>query len=243
MEAWRVFAGYGLEAPLGYCGCDVCLTDAQELEVVSTPIRKLPSDMFLVMSCSVVIDTKEEHAKALLPRAIELLAYGKSIASWDNELPFMDPWDWRKWKKKEVAVIEEFCAAWLEYGLSLSPRGYNCVDLETLIITLEKLGFAWREPLRNRIFDGTTEGLSTLLGFANFLVGGEFGEFGSLKEFGPALKYLNELIQSDQTLEALSNAVLVEETEPRAQAWFSALHDYLSTRAPGYFSPREYGLE
>jgi hypothetical protein len=113
-EAWREFGRYHFGRPLEVCRCDVCVSDAQEADLLSIPVHALPASVLQAYTDSAHESTPyaDDQYRALLPRYFELCAKADWPAG-SAELVFRRLYHsrWRDWPASEVTVIERFFAA------------------------------------------------------------------------------------------------------------------------------------
>ena len=146
----------------------------------------------------------------------------------------MDPWDWREWGSEAIEVIEEFCAAWLAYGTQLSPSGYPQVDAETMILTLERLGYDWLGYFKGLIHDGSAESLAGLIGLVSDMEEGKYQQSFLYDDPG-ACSSIEELLLAKSTIDALETAISDDACCPKHEPWLIAMHRFLKEGARSYF--------
>lgn len=154
-QAWRVF---DLPAPTDVGVCRDCCMDPQiEAHFLKLPARDLPS-AYIRDWYSAAYDGSIRHAHVawFLPRVMEMLADGESVAAVGDEVAFARlpltgfP---EQWPDRQVAALNRFALAFLEMKLAASPPlglgeldrllcmfGEGGLDIAPLLRRLEALG-------------------------------------------------------------------------------------------------------
>lgn len=162
-EAYGVFGRYELTTPtLTVCHCNVCMTVETERELITTPLRKIPSN-FLAEYTNSAHDWDDgpvaREMRYFLPRYFELIANydPPDNIGLDICLRRIGRGEWRsKWPVEEENIIDRFLDAFLvaslsRLGLVLWPvgwrLGFDLADVLTMIVTaggnLDRALAAW----------------------------------------------------------------------------------------------------
>ncbi|MBL9047607.1 MAG: hypothetical protein JNK34_09925 [Tabrizicola sp.] len=153
-EAWRVF---DIPAPATTGVCEHCCMDPQiEADFLTRKARELPPEYVRDWYFAAFDDEiGHDHVAWLLPRVMELLAKGETVAVVGNEVVFqrLPLTDYPGlWPKEEVAAVQGFAEAFFaaQLGAELPPLpegldgclcmfGEGGIDLQPLLRQLEAL--------------------------------------------------------------------------------------------------------
>lgn len=119
-EAYRTFAPYRIGRRITVCHCPVCMTEATELRLTTTPLRQIPADLLAEYTNSAhptaALGQEADELRHFLPRYFELIAHGEAPDHLGLAVPlrrlgrsgFRD-----HWPSAEIATIDRFFDAWM----------------------------------------------------------------------------------------------------------------------------------
>jgi hypothetical protein len=149
-ESYRVFGGYSVRRSLSVCHCNCCMTVEAEQDLLTTPLREIPSGLLAEYTNSAHDwdDGPVAHQmRYFLPRYFELIAAGDAPCNMglDICLRRLGRAGWReKWPAAEAQLIDRFFDALmgdslLRLDLAQWPVGwkldFDIKDVLTCVIT------------------------------------------------------------------------------------------------------------
>ncbi len=151
-EAYDIFSRYRLQRTLGVCHCSVCLTDANESQLLATPLRAISADLLAAYTDAVVAANAAQlgcEFRYFLPRYLDLIARDQppDTMGFDICLRRLRDCEWRSaWPKAQMRVIDDFFDGYMVACLPKTelvrwPAGqrlsFNLADILTMVITAQ----------------------------------------------------------------------------------------------------------
>ncbi len=129
-DAYRVFGRYAIGDSLEVCHCNVCMTEATERELVTTPLRQIPARLMGEYTNSAHgydAGRIADELRYLLPRYLDLIAGDDPPDHFGNictSLSRLGHAYWRdRWPKAEADVLNRFFDALIVDRISrIEPR-------------------------------------------------------------------------------------------------------------------------